>query len=82
MGLSVPEVVAGLQTAMAFAQEQLETLVVHSVDLEKLRDPEAVSIALKASLMSKQYGNEDFLSNLVAKACVQTLPKGKTSLVY
>lgn len=75
MGLSVPEVVAGLQTAMTFAQEQLETLVVHSVDLEKLRDPEAVSIALKASLMSKQYGNEDFLSNLVAKACVQTLPK-------
>merc|ERR1719427_345584 len=30
MGLSVPEVVSGLQTAMNYAQEQLETLVVHS----------------------------------------------------
>ena len=77
MGLSVPEVVSGLQTAMNYAQEQLETLVVHSVDLEKLREPKAVAIALKASLMSKEYGNEEFLSELVAKACVSTLPKGQ-----
>ena len=46
------------------------------VDLEKLRDVEAVATAIRASLMSKQYGNEDFLSKLVAKACVASLPKG------
>ena len=50
--------------------------MVISVDLEKLRDVEAVAIAIRASLMSKQYGNEDFLSKLVAKACVASLPKG------
>jgi len=44
--------------------------------LEKLRDVEAVATAIRASLMSKQYGNEDFLSKLVAKACVASLPKG------
>jgi len=75
MGLSVPEVVSGLKTAMTYTQEQLESLTIHSVDLEKLRDPEAVAIAIKASLMSKQYGNEDFLSKLVAEACVASLPK-------
>jgi len=75
MGLSVPEVVSGLKTAMTYTQEQLESLTIHSVDLEKLRDVEAVAIAIKASLMSKQYGNEDFLSKLVAKACVASLPK-------
>ena len=46
MGLSVPEVVSGLKTAMAYAQEQLETLVVHSVDLEKLRDAKARFITI------------------------------------
>jgi len=75
MGLSVPEVVSGLKTALTYAQEQLESLTIHSVDLEKLRDVEAVATAIRASLMSKQYGNEDFLSKLVAKACVASLPK-------
>merc|ERR550519_1776151 len=75
MGLSVPEVVSGLKTAMTYAQEQLESLTIHSVGLDKLRDVEAVAIAIKASLMSKQYGNEDFLAKLVAEACVASLPK-------
>ena len=28
--------------------------------------------------MSKQYGNEDFLANLVAKACISILPEKTT----
>jgi len=75
MGLAVPEVVSGLKKAFQYAQEQLESLCVYSVDLEKLRDEEAVATAIKASIMSKQYGYEDFISQLVAKACVSTLPK-------
>jgi len=74
MGLAVPEVVSGLRTALQYAQEQLESLVVHSVDLEQLRNAEAVATAIKASVMSKQYGHEDFIADLVAKACVSTLP--------
>lgn len=74
MGLAVPEVVSGLKVALGAAQEQLDSLCVHSVDLDKLRDIDAVSTAIKASIMSKQYGYEDFLAKLVAKACVSTLP--------
>jgi len=74
MGLAVPEVVSGLRQALNYAQEQLESLCVYSVDLEKLRDEAAVATAIKASIMSKQFGYEDFISQLVAKACVSTLP--------
>ena len=76
MGLAVPEVVSGLRVALNYAQEQLESLCVYSVDLEKLRDEAAVATAIKASIMSKQFGFEDFISQLVAKACVSTLPTG------
>lgn len=75
MGLSVPELCSGLKTGLEFARTSLEELTVHSVDLEKLRDPVAVAYAIKACFMSKQYGSEDFLSKLVAEACVSTLPK-------
>lgn len=29
--------------------------------------------------MSKQYGNEDFLASLIAKACISILPDKKTT---
>ena len=34
-----------------------------------LRDRTQIARAIKTSLMSKQYGHEDFLSKLVADAC-------------
>lgn len=49
---------------------------VHNVALDKLRDIDAVAYAIKSSLMSKQYGAEEFIAKLVATACVNTLPKG------
>jgi len=82
MGLSVPEVCSGLQSGLEHARTQLDSLVTHSVDLEKLRDPKAVSYAIRSSVMSKQYGCEQFLADIVAKACVSTLPKGKHDQLY
>lgn len=37
-----------------------------------------VTKALRTAIMSKQYGNEDFLANLVAKACISILPEKTT----
>ena len=34
-----------------------------------LRNREAVTRAVRSSVMSKQYGNEDFLAKLIADAC-------------
>lgn len=39
---------------------------------------EKVKEGLKASIMSKQYGQEDFLIDLIAKACIAILPEKTT----
>jgi len=49
-------------------------MLCYSADLvcenqKNLRDRKAVTRALKTSVMSKQYGNEDFLAKLLADAC-------------
>ena len=63
MGLSVPEVVSGLQTAMRYAQEQLDSLVVHTVDLEK------------ESLLVDNYQSFDIFLSIIYKLFVKI--KGK-----
>jgi T-complex protein 1 subunit theta len=42
--------------------------------VENLRDPSQLQLAIKAVLATKQYGYEDKLSELVANACLTTLP--------
>lgn len=37
--------------------------------VEDLRDVKAVKRAIRAAISSKQYGNEDFISDLVTEAC-------------
>ena len=61
MGLSVPELVSGLQAGLQQGLSEMNELVSHTVDLEQIRDVNAVKYALKASLMSKQLGNEGMI---------------------
>ena len=42
---------------------------------DNLRDEKLVVEAIKSSLASKQYGYENLLGPLIAKACIQILPK-------
>jgi len=72
-GLHPVEIVTGYQKAVTKALELLEELVCHKC--EDLRDPDEVTRCLKATIASKQYGFEDDLTPLVAKACIQILPK-------
>ncbi|XP_067049333.1 T-complex protein 1 subunit theta-like [Acropora muricata] len=72
MGLSPPEVIEGYEKACKKALEILPNLTCSS--LIDLRDSEEVSKGLKTAVGSKQYGNEDFLSELITKACVSILP--------
>merc|ERR1719222_439799 len=39
---------------------------------------ESVKKAVRTAVMSKQYGNEDFLANLITKACISILPEQTT----
>merc|ERR1712226_1364612 len=73
MGLSVTEVMEGYELAAKKALELLPDLVVGKV--ENLRDATEVTKAIRTSVMSKQYGNEDFLAKLISDACISILPE-------
>lgn len=75
MGLKPVEIIEGYEMARdKILDELLQTLVVEEVkDLEKI---DSASRALRSSVMSKQYGIEDFLSRLIAQACIAVSPKG------
>ncbi|PIO23360.1 hypothetical protein AB205_0115450 [Aquarana catesbeiana] len=73
MGLSVSEVIEGYEKASKKALEILSDLVCSSA--KNLHDVDEVASLLQTSIMSKQYGNEGFLSKLIAQACVSVLPE-------
>ncbi|XP_077336146.1 T-complex protein 1 subunit theta isoform X1 [Lithobates pipiens] len=73
MGLSVSEVIEGYEKASKKALEILSDLVCCSA--KNLHDVDEVASLLQTSIMSKQYGNEGFLSKLIAQACVSVLPE-------
>ncbi|KAL6098634.1 cct8 [Pungitius sinensis] len=73
MGLSVSEVIEGYQKACKKTLEILSDCVCSSA--ENLHDVKQVTALIRTAVMSKQYGNEDFLANLIAQACVSIFPE-------
>ncbi|KAK3097906.1 hypothetical protein FSP39_014329 [Pinctada imbricata] len=76
MGLSVTEVTEGYEIACKKALDILPDLVCG--EQKNLRDKEGVTKVIKTAVMSKQYGNEDFLAKLIAEACISVLSKKVT----
>jgi len=72
MGLSPAEVIEGYNMACKKALEILPELVCYTV--KDLRESAEITRAIKSSISSKQYGNEDFLSELIIKACLSVYP--------
>lgn len=72
MGLSPTEVIEGYEMAAEKALDILPSLECGSI--KDLTSAEEVIKALKTPLASMQYGTEDFLAELVAKACISVLP--------
>ncbi len=73
MGIKPTEVAEGYEQAMEKAMEELEKLSV--AEVKDPRNEEEVVKAIRTSVMSKQYGNEDFLARLIARACISILPE-------
>ncbi|KAE9420149.1 hypothetical protein Angca_008924, partial [Angiostrongylus cantonensis] len=73
MGLTPQEIAAGYEHAVEKALEILPSLVVQ--EAADLRDLSMVKKFLRSAITSKQYDNEEIIADLVAKACVQTVPK-------
>lgn len=75
MGLSVTEVTEGYEFAVKKALEILPDLV--CTQQKDLKNKQEVQRALRTSVMSKQYGHEDFLAKLISDACVSILSEKK-----
>jgi len=73
MGLSVSEVIEGYEMACHKALEILPECVCRSA--KDLHDLKEVTGLIRPAIMSKQYGNEDFLAGLIGQACVSIFPE-------
>uniref|UniRef100_A0A669DA62 T-complex protein 1 subunit theta n=1 Tax=Oreochromis niloticus TaxID=8128 RepID=A0A669DA62_ORENI len=67
MGLSVSEVIEGYEKACKKTLEILSDCVCSSA--KNLHNINEAKSLIRTAVMSKQYGNEDFLANLIAEAC-------------
>lgn len=76
LGVTPGEVAEGYEKALEKCLEILPSLVAY--EIKDYRNIAEVTKGLRTSLQSKQYGNEDFLANLVARACVSILPEQTT----
>ncbi|XP_041462734.1 T-complex protein 1 subunit theta-like [Lytechinus variegatus] len=76
MGLSPTEVIEGFEVALKKTLEILPDLVCGTI--KDLRNVQEVTQAIRTSVMSKQYGNEDFLAKMIAQACISVMSKTST----
>lgn len=73
LGLHPSEIIQGYELAQKFAIETLKDLVID--EITDLTDASQVSKAVKTTLASKQFGNEEVLSKLVTEAIIHVMPK-------
>ncbi|XP_065875525.1 T-complex protein 1 subunit theta-like [Euphorbia lathyris] len=75
MGLHPSEIISGYNKAINKTIEILDELVEAGSEKMDVRNKEEVIARMKAAVASKQYGQEDVLSSLIADACIQVCPK-------
>jgi len=78
-GLHPSDIIAGYLKAGDHALELLESFATAGSDQIDVRDPAAVSLRIKGSTASKQYGYEDLLTPLISKACIDVCPKNSNN---
>ncbi|CAL1270899.1 unnamed protein product [Larinioides sclopetarius] len=73
MGLAPPEIIQGYELALDKTLEILPNLM--CTEVKDVSNEEEAVKGIKAALMSKAYGNEEFLARLIAKACILVKPQ-------
>ncbi|XP_075975143.1 chaperonin containing TCP1 subunit 8 [Anticarsia gemmatalis] len=76
LGVTPSEIADGYEKALEKCIEILPSLICE--EIKDCKNVDAVTKGIIPSIMSKQYGNEDFIAGLVTKACVAILPEKTT----
>ncbi|GBP42328.1 T-complex protein 1 subunit theta [Eumeta japonica] len=76
LGVTTSEIADGYEKALDKCLEILPELVCY--EIKDCKDVKEVAKGIRPSIMSKQYGYEDFIAELVAKACVSIIPEKST----
>ncbi|XP_047531253.1 T-complex protein 1 subunit theta [Vanessa atalanta] len=76
LGVTTSEIAEGYERALDKCLEILPELICH--EIKDCKNVDDVVNSIKPAIMSKQYGNEEFIAKLVAKACVAILPENTT----
>lgn len=71
-GVHCSEIISGYNKAAEVALKALEEQVALTVD--DMRDATQVGHVLRSVIAAKQYGLEDFVAPMIAKACVSVMP--------
>jgi len=75
MGLHPVEILNGYDKASARALALMEGLSCHQPTNDELRNVDKLTDCIRAAIASKQFGCEDFLSELIAQASIYAMPK-------
>lgn len=78
LGVTTAEIADGYEKGLVKALEILEAQVLHKADVTDA-DPSKVKEVLRSAIMSKQYGQEEFVSELIFKACSAVVNKTNTA---
>ncbi|KAK3828459.1 MAG: T-complex protein 1 theta subunit [Benniella sp.] len=73
MGLHPSDIVQGYEVALTKALEIIEELSVE--EAKNVQSKEDIAKAVRSSIASKQFGNEDLLTDLVSEAALAVMPK-------
>lgn len=78
LGVTTAEIADGYEKGLVKALEILEAQVLHKADVTDA-DPSKVKEVLRSAIMSKQYGQEEFVSELIFKACSAVVNETNTA---
>lgn len=76
LGVTTTEIAEGYEHALDKCLEYLPELI--CLEIKDSKNIEQVTKGIRSSIMSKQYGSEDFIAGLVAKASIAILPEKTT----
>ncbi|ETO31624.1 hypothetical protein RFI_05498 [Reticulomyxa filosa] len=80
-GLHPSDLVRGYSMAEKKVEQIIKDLAVYELQADDMQDKEKLMLGIKSAISSKQLGLETFLSDLVATACLNSMPRNPKEFI-